>query len=139
VRILDLAENLIRLSGLEPYREIPIIFTGLRPGEKLHEELLSAAEATVATSLPQVRVVRTDDPEPSKVEEYLQRLISAVEMGDIDATLQGIFALVPECVSPLREHVLRSQRLSSQPRRIPALQVSSRTPVRKPPVDAITA
>ncbi|HEX5726462.1 MAG TPA: nucleoside-diphosphate sugar epimerase/dehydratase, partial [Longimicrobiaceae bacterium] len=47
VKIVDLAENLLRLSGLEPYRDVPIVFTGLRPGEKMHEELVSAVEATV--------------------------------------------------------------------------------------------
>lgn len=49
VRILDLAENLIRLSGFEPYKDINIVFTGLRPGEKLYEELLMSEEGLEAT------------------------------------------------------------------------------------------
>ena len=44
VRILDLAENMVRLSGLVPYRDIDIVETGLRPGEKLYEELLIKTE-----------------------------------------------------------------------------------------------
>ncbi|PAB59415.1 nucleoside-diphosphate sugar epimerase [Anaeromicrobium sediminis] len=49
VKIVDLAENLIRLSGFEPYREVDISFTGLRPGEKLYEELLMEEEGLQAT------------------------------------------------------------------------------------------
>jgi len=49
VRILELAENLIRLSGFEPYKDIDIVFTGLRPGEKLYEELLMSEEGLEST------------------------------------------------------------------------------------------
>ena len=49
VRIVDLAREMIRLSGYEPDIDVPIVFTGPRPGEKFSEELLTAEEGTVAT------------------------------------------------------------------------------------------
>lgn len=58
VRITDLAREMIALSGFIPEKEIQIIFTGLRPGEKLYEELLTDAESTLATSHPGVRIAK---------------------------------------------------------------------------------
>jgi len=49
VRIIDLAEKMVRLAGFEPYKEIDIIFTGLRPGEKMYEELLVDYDAVLKT------------------------------------------------------------------------------------------
>ena len=62
VRIGDLAENMIRLSGFEPGRDIEIKYVGLRPGEKLFEELLADGDNVAATDHPRVRVVRGVDP-----------------------------------------------------------------------------
>jgi len=58
VRIVDLAEQMIRLSGHMPYTEIPIVFSGIRPGEKLFEELLTAEEGTTATNHSQIFVAK---------------------------------------------------------------------------------
>ncbi len=58
VRILEMAEQMIRLSGRIPYSEIPIVFTGIRPGEKLFEELLTAEEGTSATHHAQIFVAK---------------------------------------------------------------------------------
>ncbi|MHB1702465.1 MAG: polysaccharide biosynthesis protein, partial [Acidobacteriaceae bacterium] len=58
VRILDLAVDLIRLSGFEPYVDIPIEFVGVRPGEKLNEELLTSVETTVATKHNRIVVAK---------------------------------------------------------------------------------
>jgi FlaA1/EpsC-like NDP-sugar epimerase len=60
VKIVDLAENLIRLNNMEPYKDIDIVFTGLRPGEKLFEELLTAEEGTDATTHSKIYVARQD-------------------------------------------------------------------------------
>jgi FlaA1/EpsC-like NDP-sugar epimerase len=81
VRIVELAENLIRLSGLEPYVDVPIVFTGLRPGEKLHEELMSDLEATVPTSVAKVRIVQTCEPEPEALTSGIDRLAAAAAIG----------------------------------------------------------
>ncbi|MBW3572764.1 MAG: polysaccharide biosynthesis protein [Gemmatimonadetes bacterium] len=103
VRIVELAENLIRLSGLEPYTDVPIVFTGLRPGEKLHEELMEAREATVPTVISKVRVVQTVEPEAEALTSGLDRLAAAAAVGSGADILDAIRALVPECVAPLRE------------------------------------
>jgi FlaA1/EpsC-like NDP-sugar epimerase len=103
VRIVELAENLIRLSGLEPYTDVPIVFTGLRPGEKLHEELMEAREATVPTAISKVRVVQTVEPEPEALTSGLDRLAAAAAVGSAEDILDAIRGLVPECVPPLRQ------------------------------------
>ena len=112
VPIIELAENLIRLSGLEPHRDVQIAYTGLRPGEKLHEELMSAVEASVPTSASKINVVRTDEWNGPTLQRGLDRLAAAVAMGDSDDLLIAICALVPECVAPLSD--LGLEALSSQ-------------------------
>ena len=62
VQILQLAEDLIRLNHMEPYKDIKIEFSGLRPGEKLYEELLTAEEGTTATSHQKIHVARNQAP-----------------------------------------------------------------------------
>jgi FlaA1/EpsC-like NDP-sugar epimerase len=103
VRIVELAENLIRLSGLEPYTDVPIVFTGLRPGEKLHEELMSEREATVPTQVEKIRIVQTAEPEPHALTSGLDRLAAAAAVGSADDILAAIREMVPECVPPLRQ------------------------------------
>jgi FlaA1/EpsC-like NDP-sugar epimerase len=103
VRIADLAENLVRLSGLTPYRDVPIIFTGLRPGEKLHEELMSEVEQTVSTAIEKVRVVQTDETDVAQLQRGVAALAAAAASGPQGALVAGLCALVPECVPPLRD------------------------------------
>ncbi len=56
VKIVDLAKNMIRLAGLVPDKDIEIVYTGLRPGEKLHEELLIAGEGVVSTAYDKIKI-----------------------------------------------------------------------------------
>jgi FlaA1/EpsC-like NDP-sugar epimerase len=65
VRIYDLACDLIHLHGYEPERDVPIVFIGLRPGEKLHEKLYTATERTQDTAHPGIRVATQDSDIPS--------------------------------------------------------------------------
>jgi FlaA1/EpsC-like NDP-sugar epimerase len=83
VRVLDLAEALIRLSGLEPDVDVPIQFTGTRPGEKLREEVLLAEEGTVATSHEQIFTgILGEEPDPEGLERGLTDLAAAAKAGD---------------------------------------------------------
>ena len=103
VKIVDLAENLIRLSGLEPHVDVEIHYTGLRPGEKLYEELMGEVETTVPTRVKKINVVATDEPESESLKTSLARLVAAMTQHDRADMLASIRALVPECVAPLRE------------------------------------
>lgn len=80
VKIVDLADQMIRLSGLIPGDDIKIVFTGLRPGEKLYEELLTSNESTLQTHHPNIRkakVENIDGPATiSRVDEVLRNLYS---------------------------------------------------------------
>jgi len=104
VRILDLAEKLIRLSGRVPGTDVSIAFTGLRPGEKLSEDLVSALEATVPTSSPKILISQTTESAGPELVQKLSRLLAYLEAGDRDGLMHMLCELVPECVSPLAEH-----------------------------------
>ena len=101
VRILDLAEKLIRFAGRVPGKDVQIVFTGLRPGEKLTEDLVSALEATVPTSSPKIRISHTVEAGGAELEEHLSRMIRFLETGDREGLLATLCDLVPECVLPL--------------------------------------
>ncbi|HEY0970447.1 MAG TPA: nucleoside-diphosphate sugar epimerase/dehydratase [Gemmatimonadales bacterium] len=101
VRIVDLAENLVRLSGLEPYTEMPIVFTGLRPGEKLFEELHYDVETAIPTQVEKICIVQGE--EQDDVAEELGRLMNGLDIGTTDSLLPLVRTLVPECVAPLRD------------------------------------
>lgn len=96
IKILILAQELIRFYRLEPDKDIPIVFTGIRPGEKLFEELLTAEEGTTATKHEKIFIARsTDNLNPDYIKE-VEKLIDAaknsIENENIIALLK---ALVP--------------------------------------------
>jgi FlaA1/EpsC-like NDP-sugar epimerase len=94
VRIADLSENMIRLSGFEPGRDIEIKFVGLRPGEKLYEELLVEGEDVQATEHPRIRVVRAVDTGVSM--GWIEAVIRAAGVQDTRGLVALICAAVPE-------------------------------------------
>jgi FlaA1/EpsC-like NDP-sugar epimerase len=96
VRIRDLATNLIHLSGLQPETDINLVYTGLRPGEKMFEELCLESEDTKATSHDKIRVFDGGFADFEKVKKWvdeLSALVIAKNMGGIISKLQDI---VPE-------------------------------------------
>lgn len=100
VKILDLAENLVRLSGLEPYRDIPIAFTGLRPGEKLHEELLSSVESTAPSGVAKIDLVQTDEVDGVSIRDGVSNLLTVAARGEWAPILAALRMLVPEYSAP---------------------------------------
>ena len=82
VKILDLAKNLIRLSGYKPFEDIPIEFTGLRPGEKLYEELLMSEEGLQET---ENKLIHIGKPIEFDEKKFLEELIELQEMADDDS------------------------------------------------------
>ncbi len=96
VKILELAENMIRLSGLEPGQDIRIEYIGLRPGEKMHEELFYAREELVGTGHPKLMLANCISREWNVLQAEMQDLQKAVERFDDKAVLRSIQRIVPE-------------------------------------------
>lgn len=99
VKIDTLARRMIKLSGLEPDKDIKVVYTGLRPGEKLYEEVLSNVENTDPTSHDRIRIahVRTYDYNDARTAvDKLEKLSRAVEIPDMVRLMKQI---VPEYIS----------------------------------------
>lgn len=105
VRIVDLAENMIRLSGLEPGRDIEIVFTGIRPGEKLYEEILTAEEGTRATKNSRIFVSNMPAEAGKKVDSVRERFWPLMEANDYAGVTRLIeeMVLVPEAREKRRQ------------------------------------
>lgn len=100
VKILDLAENLIRLSGYVPYRDIDIVETGLRPGEKLYEELLIASRDIEKTENDQIFIERQPVITPEELEGKLTYLSAALEKNDPTVIRGALHHVVPTFHEP---------------------------------------
>lgn len=95
VKIIDLARNLIRLSGFEPEIDIPIKVVGLRPGEKLYEELTNTGEQTEQTEIAKITRVTAPPPPEDWPGAKLEELREAVRTSDDRAALKLLGELVP--------------------------------------------
>jgi len=96
VRIMDLARNMIRLSGLEPDLNIEIRITGLRPGEKMHEELVTYGEELCQTSIEKINVLRRRPPPlaPSEIIAHVTRLEKLAMDGPSGPVKDAIWSLI---------------------------------------------
>lgn len=94
VRILDLAENMIKLMGLQPYKDIDIKFTGLRPGEKLYEELLMSEEGLKETPNKLIHIGKPINMDYDKFLEDLGRLNDAAN-NDSETIKRTVSSIVP--------------------------------------------
>lgn len=97
VLISELAEKLIRLSGKEPHDEIQIVYTGLRPGEKLHEELFHDEESLTDTDYEKIQLAATRFVEPELVQQVFNRIVDKLNTYD-DSLTDCIQTLVPEYI-----------------------------------------
>ena len=96
MRIADLADKMIRLSGLEPGKDIEIAYTGLRPGEKLYEELLATAENTLPTHHPRILIGKVRPADPEQIRLALGRLRALMDEGTDSDIVGYMKGLVPE-------------------------------------------
>ncbi|MDR1320754.1 MAG: polysaccharide biosynthesis protein [Gracilibacteraceae bacterium] len=96
VRIVDLAAELIRLSGFEPSADIPIVYTGIRPGEKLHEELLTEEEGATATGHRRIFVGRPNHIDTEALHSFVEKLRARGSVMEEEEIIAGIRTLLPE-------------------------------------------
>jgi len=100
VRIMDLAHNMIRLAGLVPGEDIEIRVTGLRPGEKLFEELQLDGEDVFPTPHEKIRRFRAKPPNSQYMARWLERLRILLTEGDAETLKAHLLQLVPEYQGP---------------------------------------
>jgi FlaA1/EpsC-like NDP-sugar epimerase len=99
VKIIDLAKNMIRLAGLELGKDINLVFSGLRPGEKLYEELLNDKENTITTHHEKIMIAKVRAYNFDEVERNIKELIELFENQDNDNIVRKMKELVPEYIS----------------------------------------
>jgi len=95
IKIAALAENLIRLSGFIPDKEIKIKYTGLRPGEKLYEELFDKTEKSVPTVNKKFKIALPESPSHNELMQYVKEFENIVRNNDYDKVIPTIKKIVP--------------------------------------------
>ncbi len=96
VKIVDLAKKMIRLSGLEYDKDIQLKFTGLRPGEKLYEELLNNAENALPTHHPQILIGKVKNYDKKLISREIDELLDLVAKQDNFSIVKKMKEIVPE-------------------------------------------
>src|SRR5690606_38589274 len=99
VRIADLARKMIRLAGLEEGKDIEIVYTGLRPGEKLYEELLNDAEKVLPSYHPKISIAQVRCGKYKVVNEEILNLLAKLGEKNENILVRRMKELVPEFLS----------------------------------------
>ena len=99
VKIIDLAKKMIKLSGLEEEEDVKIKITGLRPGEKLYEELLSDSENTLPTHHNKILIGKVKEYDFQIIEPMISQLIIEAKSQDNDTLVKKMKAILPEYIS----------------------------------------
>jgi len=113
IKIVDLARNLIRLAGLIPDEDIPISFMGLRPGEKLFEELVGHGETIEQSALGKILKVKSSSPNPYVLMPLVAVLERSAALQDINLVMDLLRELVPT-FKPMGAHAVREAEQVSQ-------------------------
>mgnify|MGYP001668140014 FL=1 len=98
-KIDELARRMIRLSGFEPDKDIKIVYTGLRPGEKLYEEVLATTENTEPTSIDKIRIADIRPNDYAEVSEQVERILTVASNFRTDEAVRELKVLIPEFIS----------------------------------------
>ena len=96
VKIVDLAERMIRLSGLQPGHDIEIVFTGMRPGERLNEILFASAEPTIEIGIAGVMAAKPNEPSMRALRTWIAALERATAKDDRTAINAVLKDAIPE-------------------------------------------
>lgn len=99
VKIVDLARQMIRLSGKEPDRDIEIVFTGARPGEKLFEEVLHGDETTVKTAHAGLLLAAPRITERAELQKQFDQLFTDARNGEVETVRKRLQTLIPEFIT----------------------------------------
>ena len=103
VKIVDMARDVIRLHGFEPYRDIPIEFIGLRPGEKLYEELITVGEGIMPTSHQKIKVIQGNHGDITILSSMINELIAVADTFNAEAIKRELQKIVPEFTPFIKE------------------------------------
>ena len=94
--IVDLAERMIRLSGLQPGHDVEIVFTGMRPGERLHEILFANEEPPVEIGVPGIMAAKPNEPTTQTLRKWIAALEQAIANDDPSTIKTVLKDAVPE-------------------------------------------
>ncbi|MGE4587006.1 MAG: polysaccharide biosynthesis protein [Mangrovibacterium sp.] len=115
VKIYDLAVKMISLAGLKPEEDIPIVFTGLRPGEKLYEELLADEENTIYTHHPKIKTALVRPHNFELVKPAIEELLKASQSENSGQLVSRMKKLVPEFISKNSEYCEMDMTMTAVP------------------------